>query len=187
MSSQPDSDFVEYVSGQLIRLHRVAYFMCGDSHLADDLIQATIVSLYAAWPSARKAHNLNGYVHRILVRRFLDEKRSAWSRVLLRDRMPEIVEDRGDRVVERSTMVDALRQLPAGQRAVIVLRYYSDLNVEQTAAAMGCSTGNVKSQCAKGLANLRMLLAPNPDESQPPPARPSPQRRPVARTSIGEL
>jgi RNA polymerase sigma-70 factor (sigma-E family) len=186
MSSRPDSDFIEYVSGQLTRLHRIAYFMCGDSSRADDLIQATMVSLYAAWPSARKAENLDGYVHRILVRRFLDEKRSAWSRVLFRDRLPEMVEDRADGVVERSAMVGALRRLPAGQRAVIVLRYYSDLSVEQTAAALGCSTGNVKSQCAKGLANLRLLLAADGEQSQPPAARRPRQRQPVARISGGE-
>ena len=66
----------------------------------------------------------------------------------------------------------ALRALPVGQRAVVVLRYYSDLSVEQTAAALGCSTGNVKSQCARGLANLRAALAPT--QLAPAPARTGP-------------
>ncbi len=158
MADRADGDFVEYVSAQLARLHRVAYFMCGDAHRAEDLVQATLVSLYAAWRSAKNADNLDGYVHRILVRRFIDERRSPWARVLLRDRLPDTVEEPDDAVVERAAIVQALRQLPAGQRAAVVLRYYSDLSVEQTAAALGCSTGNVKSQCARGLAALRAAL-----------------------------
>jgi len=158
MTKPPEYDFVEYVSGRLARLHRAAYFLCGDEHRADDLVQSTLVSLYGSWARARRADNLDGYVHRILVRRFIDEKRSAWSRVLLRDRLPDIVETPDETHVERATIVAALRTLPAGQRAIIVLRYYSDLSVEQTAAALGCSTGNVKSQCARGLAALRTHL-----------------------------
>ena len=130
MAPQPDRDYVDYASGQMARLHRVAYFMCGDLHRAEDLVQATLVSLYAAWNSAKYADNLDAYVHRILVRRFIDEKRSAWSRVLLRDRLPDKVEESGDGVTDRATIVAALRALPVGQRAVVVLRYYSDLSVE---------------------------------------------------------
>ncbi|HEY2791569.1 MAG TPA: SigE family RNA polymerase sigma factor [Micromonosporaceae bacterium] len=151
-----DSDFVDYVSARLARLHRAAYLMCGDTHRADDLVQATLVSLYARWNRARTADNLDGYVHRILVRRFIDEKRSRWSRVLLRPTPPE--SPAADSYTESSPVLTALRRLPPGQRAVIVLRYVSDLSVEQTAHALGCSTGNVKSQCARGLATLRDLL-----------------------------
>ena len=52
----------------------------------------------------------------------------------------------------------ALRGLPSKQRAVVVLRYYDDLSVEQTAAALGCSAGTVKSQSSRGLAALRGVL-----------------------------
>ena len=61
---------------------------------------------------------------------------------------------------DRITVVGALRQVPPRQRAVLVLRYFQDLSVEETARAMGCSTGTVKSQTAKGLATLRTLLTP---------------------------
>lgn len=175
MENRQDNDFTEYASGQIARLHRVAYFMCGDVHRAEDLVQSTLVSLYAGWKSAKNAANLDGYVHRILVRRFIDEKRSAWSRVLLRDRLPEKVEKPSDTFGERDAIVAALRTLPTGQRAVIVLRYYSDLSVEQTATALGCSTGNVKSQCARGLATLRAALGTAATDGHEP--IPSPVRR----------
>jgi RNA polymerase sigma-70 factor (sigma-E family) len=159
MPTETDNEFVEYVSARMARLHRAAYFMCGDAHRADDLVQATLVSLYARWKHARSADNLDGYVHRILIRRYVDERRSAWSRVLLRDRFADVPDESGTSFAEHDSIVSALRQLPAGQRAVIVLRYFSDLSVEQTAQAMSCSTGNVKSQCSRGLAALRNALA----------------------------
>jgi RNA polymerase sigma-70 factor (sigma-E family) len=159
MHSQSDDDFVQYVSARLRRLHHAAYLMCGEAHRADDLVQSTLVSLYTQWRHARTAANLDAYVHRILARRFIDEKRSAWSRVLLPGQLPDAAEPDRDAYVERDAVVTALRTLPAGQRAVIVLRYYSDLSVEETARALGCSTGNVKSQCARGLATLRAGLS----------------------------
>lgn len=82
MSQDSDGDFTEYVSARLERLHRTAYFMCGDTHTADDVVQATLLSPYGRWRHARSADNLDGYVYRIMTRRFLDLRRSRWSRVL---------------------------------------------------------------------------------------------------------
>jgi RNA polymerase sigma factor (sigma-70 family) len=61
-------------------------------------------------------------------------------------------------VEDRDELDAALARLPPGQRAVLVLRYYADLSVEDTAAALGCSSGNVKSQASRGLAALRELV-----------------------------
>ncbi|GAB2597087.1 RNA polymerase sigma24 factor [Paractinoplanes abujensis] len=162
MRADEDREYVEYVRVRLPRLHRMAYMLCADAHQADDIVQATLTALYVHWRRAAKADNLDGYVHRIMVRRYLDERRRRWSRVLLGDHVPDAAEaapgaDAG--FGERDVLVAALRALPKGQRAVVVLRYFSDLTVEQTAEALGCSTGNVKSQCARGLATLRGAMA----------------------------
>jgi DNA-directed RNA polymerase specialized sigma24 family protein len=58
-----------------------------------------------------------------------------------------------------SPLMTALALLPRGQRAVMVLRYFEDLTTEQTAAALGCSIGTVKSQSARALPRLRELLS----------------------------
>jgi RNA polymerase sigma-70 factor (sigma-E family) len=152
-------DFAEYVSARTRAVHRSAYLLCGDRHRADDLVQATFVSLFLHWRRARRADNLDAYVHRILVRRYLDEKRLSWSRVRLMWTIPEppAPPDPGPGD-DRDAIVAALRQLPKGQRTVLVLRYFDDLSVEDTAEAMGCSTGTVKSQTARALAAVRRLL-----------------------------
>jgi RNA polymerase sigma-70 factor (sigma-E family) len=152
-----DDDFTEYVAGRLPRLRQAAYALCGDRHRADDVVQATLVALYTQWRRASAADNLDGYVHRMLVHRFLDEKRTSWARVVLsgRDPRPPATAEPGDAVGDLHA---ALRRLPPGRRAVLVLRYLCDLSVAETAAVLGCSEGNVKAQAARGIATLRPML-----------------------------
>jgi DNA-directed RNA polymerase specialized sigma24 family protein len=89
MSPELEQQFVGYISGRLQRLHRTAFLLCGDATRADDLVQSTIISLYLHWRRAQAADNLDRYLHRILVRRHIDERRRAWSRVLLMQWTPE--------------------------------------------------------------------------------------------------
>ncbi|MEH1129549.1 SigE family RNA polymerase sigma factor [Micromonospora sp. CPCC 206061] len=151
-------DYVEFVSARLARWHRAAYLLCGDEHRADDLVQTTVTKLYVHWKRARAADNLDGYVHRMLVRAFIDERRLAWSKVWLMSATPER-HGAGDTGVEdRDLVVRALDALPKGQRTVLVMRFLCDMPVEEVAAAMRCSTGNVKAQTSRGLATLRERL-----------------------------
>jgi RNA polymerase sigma-70 factor (sigma-E family) len=160
MRPELEREYVEYVTGRLPRLHRTAYMLCGDAHRADDIVQATVTALYVNWKRAVKADNIDGYIHRILVRRYLDERRLRWSGVQLGDAPVEKATAVGadHSIDERDELVSALRSLPKGQRVVVVLRFLNDLSVEATAEALGCSVGNVKSQCSRGLAALRELL-----------------------------
>jgi RNA polymerase sigma-70 factor (sigma-E family) len=164
MRPELEREYVEYVSGRLPRLHRTAYLLCGDSHRAEDIVQATLTALYANWKRAARADNIDGYVHRILVRRYLDERRLRWSRVQLGDLPDRPAAEPASELEDRDELLTALRALPKGQRAVVVLRYLSDLSVEQTAEALGRSAGNVKSQCSRGLATLRELMEAVPTE-----------------------
>jgi RNA polymerase sigma-70 factor (sigma-E family) len=159
MRSELEREYVEYVAGRLPRLHRTAYMLCGDAHRADDIVQATLTALYVNWKRATGADNIDGYVHRILVRRYLDERRLRWSRVQLGDSHAAAAVAAPDHSIdERDELITALRSLPKGQRVVVVLRFVNDLSVESTADALGCSVGNVKSQCSRGLAALREAL-----------------------------
>jgi RNA polymerase sigma-70 factor (sigma-E family) len=156
--NERDADYSEYVHARLPALRRLALVLSQDRHRADDLVQQAVIKVYMHWPKASAADNTDAYVNAILVREFLHERRSGWiRRVRVTDQLPDapiLTADR-DGLMD---LQDAVAALPPGQRAVLVLRYYCDLNIDQTAAALGCSTGTVKSQSAKAIATLRGRL-----------------------------
>jgi RNA polymerase sigma-70 factor (sigma-E family) len=155
-----DAEFTEYVAGRLVAWRRVAYLLCQDWDRADDLVQGAITKLYIGWNRARAADHIDAYVHVVLVREFLGERRSGWSRRVAVD---GLVPDLPGRSEDHDTALDlrsALATLPRRQRATLVLRFYCDLNVDQTAHVLSCSPGTIKSQTAKGLRSLRLALDP---------------------------
>jgi DNA-directed RNA polymerase specialized sigma24 family protein len=90
MRSDGEAEYVDYMTVRLPVLRRAAYLLlCGDGHRADDLVQATAMALYRHWERARAADNTDAYVHRVLVRKFLAERRLRWARVRLMSEPPE--------------------------------------------------------------------------------------------------
>ena len=158
MSAEEDGEYAEYVSAALDRLRRTAFLLCGDAHRADDIVQAALVDAYLRWGKIRAVGNIDGYVHRILVRRYLDETRRGWARVLLTWRAPDAAAPAGPSVEDAHAVQAALMRMPHGQRSVLVLRFICDMSVQDTAEALRCSAGNVKSQTSRGLDALRDLL-----------------------------
>jgi RNA polymerase sigma factor (sigma-70 family) len=123
-------------------------------------VQTALTRLYVVWPRVSRVGEVDAYVRRIVVTSLADERRRGFRR---RERSSAALPDRGladhaDATAERLTAAAALGQLPPRQRAAIVLRYWEDQSVEQTARLLGCTTGTVKSQCARGLQTLRDLL-----------------------------
>ncbi|WP_380279164.1 SigE family RNA polymerase sigma factor [Kitasatospora purpeofusca] len=155
-----DAEFTEFVAARAPWLRKVAYLLCGDWHRADDLVQEAVTKLYVRWGRLSGVENLDGYARTVLLNTFLAEQRSPWWRWTAR-RDTEAVPERAVPAPDVDGSVDlrrALAALPPRQRATVVLRYYCDLTVEQTAAALECSTGTVKSQSARGLGSLRRSL-----------------------------
>ena len=150
-----DGGFVAWATVRRSALRHTAYLLCGDWVRADDLVQETLVRVYLRWRRIA-AGRADAYARRVLATAFVDEHRRPWHREAATEVLPE--RPYVDPPPVGSTVVDALRQVPAGQRAVLVLRFWEDLSVQQTAVALGCSTGNVKSQSARGLDRLRELL-----------------------------
>ena len=160
MRASREAEYTEYVQGRLSWLRRTAYLLCQDWQEADDLVQTAITLLYTHWGRARDASSLDAYTRTILVRVFLNERRSAWFRRVtvgtahLEEPAP---------FPDHDAVLDvraALRALPPRQRATIMLRFYCDLPIEDTAVVLGVTAGTVKSQTAKGLAALRASLEP---------------------------
>ncbi|KDN21448.1 SigE family RNA polymerase sigma factor [Amycolatopsis rifamycinica] len=153
-----DAGFTEYVTARAAWLRKVAYLLCGDWHRADDLVQSAVTRLYANWPRASRADNVDGYARRTLVNTFLAEQRTSWwRRVDLRENDHDSPGPGAD-VESALDLRAALERLPARQRATVVLRYFCDLPVAETSRALGCSEGTVKSQTAKAVDALRELL-----------------------------
>ncbi len=158
MSAEDDREYVEYVSAALDRLRRVAFLLCGDAHRADDIVQSALVAVYLRWKTIRTVGNIDGYVHRILVRRYIDETRKGWARVLLAWRDTGTAAAPAPSVEDSHAVQAALAKISRGQRAVLVLRFCCDMSVRETAAVLGTSVGTVKSQTSRGLAAMRDLL-----------------------------
>jgi RNA polymerase sigma-70 factor (sigma-E family) len=154
-----DAEFGAYLDSRAVVMRRTAFLLCGgDWHRAEDLVQTTLTKIYAAWPRLRRDGSVDAYSRKVMVRAAIDDSRRAYRRrEQIVDELPEVrVPDA--RVAEAVDVRRALARLPAGQRAVVVLRYWEDLSVTETAQALGRSEGTVKSQGAKGLAALRRLL-----------------------------
>jgi RNA polymerase sigma-70 factor (sigma-E family) len=159
-----DKQFHDFVLAQRAGLLRTATLLtAGDRHLAEDLVQSALTKLYVAWPSFQRADNPQAYTRRVLVNALSDERRRLWRR---REHstaeLPEL--PRSDQPGEAVTdgLRTALRELPPKMRAAVVFRYFHDLTVTETAEALGCSEGTVKSQTSRALARLRSALEIRP-------------------------
>jgi RNA polymerase sigma-70 factor (sigma-E family) len=151
-------DFDEFFRATWPRLYRTAYAVAGDRASAEDALQSAYVRAYASWGRVSRADHPEAYVRRIVVNEILGTRRRAWwqrERPQASPESPDRVAPPDAGVVEHDAVWVAVLALPPRQRAVIVLRYYEDLSEAETAAALGISTGTVKSQAAKALAALR--------------------------------
>ncbi|WP_020669376.1 SigE family RNA polymerase sigma factor [Amycolatopsis nigrescens] len=160
MDERDEQEFAEYFAAKRDSVRRTAYMLCGDWHRADDLAQIAFVALHRRWRKIRDRSATDAYLRKTLVRASIDESRRPWRRERQVEQLPE-AESGGrldEQVATRQDLLVGLREVPPKQRAVLVLRYFEGLDVAGVAKALGCSEGNVKSQTARGLANLRGVL-----------------------------
>jgi RNA polymerase sigma-70 factor (sigma-E family) len=158
---EDESAYRDFVTTRIAHLRRVAFLVCGDWHLAEDAVSTALAKLYVHWDKVRDRERIDAYARTMVVRAVLDERRRPWRR----ERNPydeavvaRSVPDSTAQVHDRLLLRKALESLPRRRRAVLVLRFYEGLSVEETADAMGCAAGTVKSQTARGLATLRDIL-----------------------------
>ena len=156
MKRADEEEFHAFVSTRMDRWRRSAYLMCQDWHTADDVVSVAVGKLYEHWRKAMEADNIDAYAQRILSRSWLNELRRPWRRESPREALPEPDVAELSTVVDRESLAALLRSLGPRQRAVIILRFYLDQTVEETASILGISEGTVKSQSARGLTALRL-------------------------------
>lgn len=151
--------FVEFVEAASGSLRGTAYLICGDWDRVDDVMQDALCKIYVAWPRIDRADNVFAYARRLVVNTAIDSGRRPWRREQVREELPEQpVADSSAEQAQRDLVLRALATLPPRQRACVVLRYYQDLSVDQTADALGCSPGTVKGYTSRAMTSLRPLL-----------------------------
>ncbi|KRV48645.1 RNA polymerase subunit sigma-24 [Wenjunlia vitaminophila] len=151
-----DADFTEFTAARWPYLVRMAHMLTGDFHEAEDLVQTTLIKVYAQWPRVRR-DEADLYVRRALINNNRSRHRRRRVAHLLTPFLPDTPggSGRNQHVEQREVLMEALAALPQRQRAVIVLRYWEDLSEQDTARTLGCSVGTVKSQASRALTKLR--------------------------------
>lgn len=166
MRAADEEKYLGYVAGRASALRRTAYLLCGDWHQAEDIVQTAIAKVYVRWPSVSRADNIDAYVRQIVLRVWLDENRRSWARVRRVATVPDApVTYDGPEL--RLSLLAALARVAPRQRAVLVLRFWEDQSIQETARLLDCSIGTVKSQTSHGLSALRQLLPEYEHEGTP--------------------
>ena len=157
------TDFDEFVAANVDGLLRTAYLIVWDEAEAEDLVQECLLKVAHRWPRIRRMERPPAYARRVLVNLTLDGARGRARRQSELEPGGQehvIAIDPSAAVDGRVELLQALSQLPARQRAVLVLRYFNDLTEADVAEVLGCSLGTVKSSASRGLARLREVLQP---------------------------
>jgi RNA polymerase sigma-70 factor (sigma-E family) len=164
-----EEEFREFVAARSTAMLRTAYLLSGDWGAAEDLLQVALTKTYLAWRRLGRIEAVEPYARRVLVNTATSWWRRRWHGERPTAVLPELaVTDGLDARLERDALWCHVKELPARQRAVLVLRFFEDLSEVDTAALLGVSVGTVKSQCARALATLRRRLG---EEGIEPAAR----------------
>jgi RNA polymerase sigma-70 factor (sigma-E family) len=151
--------FRDFVTARMASLRTLAYVTCGDWHTAEDAVATALAKLYPRW---HRVERPDLYAQTMVFHAAVDETRRSWRRRerSASDALPELtLRDPAGATDERVRVRAALLEVPPRQRAVLFLRYYQGLDIEEAAQVLGCSAGTVKSQSARGLKRLRQILA----------------------------
>jgi RNA polymerase sigma-70 factor (sigma-E family) len=160
-----EAAFEAFVDSRYRRLLQAAYLLTGDQGRAEDLLQASLVKTWSAWPRMHQSA-AEAYVRTVLVRTYATWWRRRWRGERAVALLPErAAPDELARLPERDALLRALARLPARMRAALVLRYFEDYSEQQVADMLGCPVGTVKSLCSRGLARLRGVPSLRSDES----------------------
>jgi RNA polymerase sigma-70 factor (sigma-E family) len=164
ITGRDEAEFEEFAARDGGRLLGFALLLTGDRQDAEDLVQMALLRSAGRWSAAREQPE--GYTRAVLV----NLARDRW-RVRRRHRTEPLGDDvacraaaaAGDAVLDRHMLLRACRGLPVQQRAVLVLRFWEDRTVDETAAVLGCTPGTVKSHTHRALARLRLALHEAPE------------------------
>lgn len=169
--ARQDAEFSTFAAARSTDLYRNAWLLTTSTAAAEDLLQTTLAKVYASWARVSAADDPVAYAHGVLIKSFLsDRRRRSSSEVPVADhdlragqRPQGAPADPTDRIV----LMAALRELAPLDRAVVVLRYWEDRSVAETARLLHLSDAAVKNRSLRSLRSLRELLTDHADEPEP--------------------
>lgn len=176
------SEFERFAAAHADGLLRSSFLMCGDRGEAEELVQECLLRLARRWPSVRRMEHPAAYARRVLFNLALDGGAKRTRRRAELESIEAAIATHANGALEASSMeartdlIHALGELPARQRAVLVLRYFVDLPESEVATILNCSPGTVKSSASRGLSRLRAMLEAPPAEIPHDVERPSMRR-----------
>ncbi|HYN75135.1 MAG TPA: SigE family RNA polymerase sigma factor, partial [Candidatus Limnocylindria bacterium] len=153
-------------------LLRFAYVLTTDAHAAEDLVQSALADAYRHWRRVQQTEQPDAYVRKIVVNRHLSGRRRRWWGEHPTDSLDGllggaagVLRDPADAVVERDAARAVLDGLPRRARAILVLRYYADLDDRAIAETLGIAESTVRATASRALATLREAHAPTTDSA----------------------
>lgn len=162
MDRSLEEDFGDFVDAASPRLLGLAWYLSGDEHEAQDLVQETLERVYVRWPKLSRDHEgtATAYARRVLINLRTDRWRRRRREVVVdAQELAETAPSRAEAGPATVDLVSALRRLAPRERQVVVLRYYADQSERTVADLLGVTTGTVKTAAHRGLAKLRQTLA----------------------------
>ncbi|WP_051450903.1 SigE family RNA polymerase sigma factor [Actinospica robiniae] len=165
LAATDEEEFREFVTARAGQLFKVAYFIAGDYHDAQDLLQTSLAKLYVAWPRIERSQAAEAYARKVLLRTYLSQrrlKRSSEVPVDAHDLAGRKVDPGGDHDLQLS-LAAALRQLPPRNRAVVVLHYLEGHDTATIADYLNTTPSAVKSLNTRSLRLLRAQLGESRD------------------------
>lgn len=156
-SGSQAAEFTAFVRETGTQLHHAAMLLTGDHHLAEDLTQATYAKVFVSWRRVQTADSPLAYARTTLLNTFLSHRRLRRSSERPADVTPP---DRGHEPDPgtRLDLLDALRTLAPLDRAIVVLRYWEDRSVAETAFDLRLTETVVRTRARRALQRLRPLI-----------------------------
>jgi RNA polymerase sigma-70 factor (sigma-E family) len=156
--------FAEFVTSRYPALVRYGTLLTGDRGHGEDLAQEALVKTHRRWSRLHTDGDPEAYTRQVMVRAAWRAGRRMWRREIPAAALPdELTRDPYEHRDTAEVVLLALRELPAAQRVVLVLRYWAGLSEQEIAAQLGCSTGTVKSRASRAIAALRRADCPLAD------------------------
>ena len=163
MDIEDERKFREFVGARSKALLQTAYLLTGDWEHSRDVVQSALAGLARRWGQLAEPEYAEAYVRKAIYHAHVDRtRRLSWRRERTTATVPDSAAERSDPadlVAARRDLMAALRRLPPGQRAVVVLRYFEDRTDADIAEVLGISTGTVRSQHHKALKALRITAS----------------------------